>query len=285
MESLKETLSNYTDKELLDLYNNSRGDYVEEAIRLFDEEIARRGLDPAASGAAARSSVETAVEAAAAPVKNLRRSDFVPFGHPFLKTDVVTADAILRDGNIPYIIEEWREDAAASQISAAITGQTAGLDLPSCPAKFDIMVHKDALEKARELLGEHFETGTDGGVCVPRRTDIVDRLKSFSLYDIRMSDAAATEQIATDFSENEKKALIKLAETLLEEADMMEEHGRVVFFYDSMEPIVDKLKNNDMLTRTDFLAIIELCQIYCDDARYDRELNQTAASILSFFLE
>jgi len=283
MESLKEVLSNYTDQELLGRYNNSRGDYVEEALKLFEEEIARRGLD-AEAHAVARESVEATVDAAVAPVKNLRRADFVPLPHPFLKADVVTADAILRNGNVPYFIEEER-GAAADQVGAAITGQTGDIDLSPGSGKFNIMVYRDALEKARELISEHFEAEL-GGIYVPRLTDIVQRLKSFSLYDIRLSDAAAAELFEAGFSENEKNALIKLAEALLEEADKIEEEqGRVVFFYDSMEPLVDNLKNNKMLTRVDFLTIIELCQIYCDDPRYDVELNQTAASILSFFLE
>jgi len=284
MESLKETLSNYSDKELLDLYNNHRGDYVEEALKLFDEEIVRRGLD-ADAYATARESIEASVEAAEASVKNLRHADFVPLPHPFLKADVVTADAILRDGNVPYFIEEERACAAADQIGTAITGQTGDIDLPPVSGTFNIMVYKNALEKARELIGEHFEAEL-GGTYVPRLTDIVDRLKTFSLYDIRMSDAAAAEQFEVGLSEKERTALIKLAETLLEEADKMEEEqGRVVFFYDNMEPLIDKLKDNSMLTRTDFLAVIELCRTYCDDPRYDRELNQTAAAILSFFLE
>jgi hypothetical protein len=286
MEGLKEILSNYTDKELLDRYKTCRGDYVEEAVKLFDEELARRGLDPEAH-AAARDSVEAAVEAAVASAKNLKRADFAPLPHPFLKADVVTADAVLRGSNVPYIIEERRDGSAGQDgAGAVIMGQTGAVELPPGPAQFNIMVYKDAMEKARELIGEHFEAGIGDGVYVPRRTDVVDRLKSFSLYDIRMSDAAEAERLAVDFTEKERGALIKLAETLVAEADRIEEEqGRVVFFYDSMEPLAGKLKNGEALTRTDFLAIIELCQIYCDDPRYDAELNQTAASILSFFLE
>jgi len=285
MEGLKEVLSNYTDKELLDRYKTCRDEYVEEAVKLFDEEVARRGLDPAAH-AAAQNRVEAAIEAATASAKNLKRSDFAPYPHPFLKADVVTVDAVLRGSNVPYIIEERRENAPADQTGAAIMGQTGAVELPPGPAMFNILVYRDALEKARELIGEHFEAGIGGGVCVPRRTDAVDRLKSFSLYDIKISDAAAAERLEVDFSEKERSELIKLTETLIAEADRIEEEqGRVVFFYDGMEPLADKLKNREGLTRTDFLAIIELCQIYCDDPRYDAELNRTAASILSFFLE
>jgi hypothetical protein len=93
------------------------------------------------------------------------------------------------------------------------------------------------------------------------------------------------ETVEVEFEAGEKKELVKLAEMLLEEADEVEERGRVVFFYDSLEMVIEKLRGKGGFTRVDFLAIIELCQIYCDDLRYDSALNQTVLSILDFFME
>jgi hypothetical protein len=262
MESLKEALENYTDDKLLEVYRTQRDEYTAEAIKVFEEEIAKRGLDPA-SYAKSKERTEVATAAAEASVANLSRDEFEPIGPPFTKIDLLTADAILRNSKVPYFIKEC-EDA---------------------PDMFSVFVYRDALETARELIGEHFEVGPEGKYILSQ-SDIIDRLKSFSLYDIRISDAAAHEKLKVDFSWGEKSALIKLSDTLVSEVDAIEEQlGRVVFFYDTMEELSAKLKADAALTRTDFLAIIELCQIYCDDPRYDSELNQTASSILSFFLE
>jgi hypothetical protein len=264
MEALREALLNYTDERLLDVYRTQRDEYTPEAVKVFEEEISKRGLDPNARTAAEASERKEAAKAAAeASVANLSRDDFDPIGPPFTKIDLLTADAVLRNSKVPYFIKESE----------------------GAPGLFTVFVYKDSLETARDLISEHFEISADGQYILSQ-SDILDRLKSFSLYDIRISDAAAHEQLEVGFSESERSALIKLTETLISEADAIEsEQGRVVFFYDTLEDLAAKLKKDSPLTRTDFLAIIELCQIYCDDSRYDQELNHTVSSILSFFLE
>jgi len=267
MESLREVLADYSDKQLLDEYYKRLGDYTEEAQKVLEEEIARRNIDmKAAEADVQKEAAKTA--GVLAPGAVVKREDFCPLELVFSKTDILTANAILRDSKVPYYIEENSE-----------TKQAEGLET------FKIFVYKDAAPHAVELIEEHFSQGPDGRYIL-RDTDIIGRLKSFSFYDITFSPAAASEILDVSFSAGENGALAMLAQALLNEAEQIEEEQqRVVFFYDSLEPLISKLEGKDGFTRTDFLAILELCQIYCEDERYDPVLNQTVSSILSFFLE
>jgi len=293
MNSLMEVILEFTDEKLLDTCRNQRGEYTEEAVRIFEAEIARRGLNPddaADAGAEAETDAraETAATVACAAAAHLSREDFVPLPHPFTKSGALTADAVLRDSRIPYTIEKREDDPDACDIFV-YNGEAPRSRLGELltPAPYDLdALALNAVPRAIELIEEHFEAGPDGRYAL-RLSDIADRLKSFSLYDIRISDKAALEQIEVGFSDEEKNAIVKLATALIDETDQIEEErGRVVFFYDSMEPLIEKLSGGaSTLTRPDFLAIIEICQIYCDDPRYNPLLNQIAASILDFFLE
>jgi hypothetical protein len=285
-DSLREIVLEFTDEKLLDACRNRRGDYTEEAVKVFEDEIARRGLDPTALKAEERT--EKAEAIANAVAANLKREDFEPLPYPFTKSGVVTANAVLHSSNIPYTIEKrdgdtelydvliYNGEMPRSRLSELLTPAPYDSDIPTL----------GALPRAAELIEEHFEAGPDGCYAL-RQSDIVDRIKSFSLYDIKISEKAAMEQVEVGFSEEEKAEIVKLAEALMDEVDSIEEErGRVVFFYDSMEPLIDRLNGGaQALTRPDFLAIIEICQIYCDDPRYNPVLNHIASSILDFFLE
>jgi hypothetical protein len=286
MNSLKEIVLEFTDEKLLDVYRNQRGDYTEEAVRIFESEIARRGLDPTAC-AKAEERTEKATVIANAVAANLKRGDFEPLPYPFTKSGVVTANAVLRDSNIPYTVEK-RDGEPELYDVLVYKGEVSRSRLSEllAPAPYDSDLLIGALPRALELIEEHFNAGPDGCYAL-RQSDIVDRIKSFSLYDIKISEKAAMEQIEVGFSEEEKAEIIRFAAALLDETDMIEEErGRVVFFHDSMEPLIDRLNSGaSTLTRPDFLAIIEICQIYCDDPRYNPILNHIASSILDFFLE
>jgi len=299
MELLRESVLDFTDDRLLNIYRNQRGDYNPEAFKIFEDELARRGIDPSVT-VAVQERKELATACADAAVKSLNRDDFVPLEYPFSKLDAVTANAILHDSKVPYIIEKYVDPVAVDAVDSAGIFGTSGAAYSKAvfgaaaaeygyivdADLFSVCVYKDALEAAQELIDEHFEVCSKSNRYVMRQSDVIDRIKTFSLYDVRISDAAAYEEMEVDLSRQGRAAIVKLAEALLDEADMIEEkQGRVVFFYDSLESIIYKLKDGaSTLTRTEFLAIIELCQIYCEDERYDLVLNQVAASILDFFL-
>ena len=269
MEMLRETVLDFSDDRLLGIYRNERDEYNPEAFKIFEKEVARRGLDPSVV-AAAKERTEFAHTVAAAAAANLSRDDLAPLDHPFSKSDTVIANAILRDSKVPYIINKYDVPDAADGAGAEM---------------FAVLVYKDALSSAKELIHEQFEAGPNG-IYALRRSDIIDRIKAFNAYDVEISPAAADAAIEVDLQDRARSAIVRLAETLINEADAVEaDQGRVVFFYDSLEPLIEKLNRGaSSLTRTDFLAIIEICQIYCEDERYDSALNNTAASILDFFL-
>jgi hypothetical protein len=298
MEMLRETALDFTDDRLLDIYRNQRGDYNPEAFKIFTDELARRGIDPDAD-VAAKVRAEAANDLADAAAQNATREDFAPLPLPFSKTDALIANAILRDSKVPYLIDKYVDPVAAADasvgalageksatLSAILFGEHTVVNIAGDMELFAVLVYKSALSTAQKLIDEHFDVCPKGNRYISRHSDITDRIKSFSLYDLQISDAAAQELIDVDLSQQEKAAVVKLAKTLLKEAETIEEEqGRVVFFYDSLEAIADKLNGGaSSLSRTEFLAIIEMCQIYCDDERYDPALNHIAASILDFFL-
>jgi len=298
MEGLREAVLDFTDERLLDIYRNQRDDYHDDAFKIFADELSRRGIDPGAT-AAAQERTETACVAADAAVKHLNREDFVPLPYPFSKADVITANAILRDSKVPYIMDKYTDPAAAAAssvgalggdnsaiVSAVLFGEHLVVDVAGGLELFAALVYKPALTEAQELIDEHFDVCPTGTRYVPRNADVIERIKTFSLYDLKISDGAAHESVDVDLSEKERKAIVKLAETLIDESEKIEEErDMVVFFYDALETIIDKLNSGESsLTRTEFLAIIEICQIYCEDDRYDPVLNNIASSILDFFL-
>jgi hypothetical protein len=298
MDALRERVLDFTDDELLAVYRSERDGYTEEAFKVFEEEIARRGIDPAAA-VTAKVRTEVANDLADAAAQNARREDFTPLPLPFSKADALIANAILRDSKVPYLIDKYVDPVAAADatvgalageksatLSAVLFGEHTVVNVAGGMELFVVLVYKSALSTAQELIAEHFDVCPKGNRYIPRRSDIIDRIKSFSLYDLQIFDGAAHESVDVGLSEIERKAIVKLAETLLDESERIEEErGMVVFFYDSLEPMIKKLKKNkSSFTRTEFLAIIEICQIYCDDECYDPALNPVAQSILDFFM-
>ncbi|MDR2578543.1 MAG: hypothetical protein LBC70_07030 [Chitinispirillales bacterium] len=283
MNNLRETVQDFSDEKLLNIYHTMRDEYTEEAFKIFEEEIARRNLDTTVN---ANERTEMAIAAAAAAVASLSRDDFHPLECYFSKSDVLIANSILNDSKIPYFIKK-QEDAEKYDIYVYRDEEPprsrVGELLTPAPFIEDQKV-MSALGQALSLIHEHFEPGEDGQYFL-RRTDALGRLKSFNINDMKFSERAAREVLDVEFSAQEKKELAKLAELLIDEADSVEERGRVVFFYDSLEAVIEKLRGKGGFTRVDFLVIVELCQVYCDDPRYDAALNQTASSILDFFME
>ncbi|MCL2219419.1 MAG: hypothetical protein FWC23_03490 [Chitinispirillia bacterium] len=287
MELLRESVLDFTDERLLDIYRNQREDYHPDAFVIFGDEMARRGIDPNAKVAAAERT-EFAAACADAAARNLNRDDFVPLDHPFAKADAVIANTILHDSKIPYVMVKHDLTHIEQSDSVVDTSVFGIVPVPTEIEAFNVMVYKDALPAAKELIEEHFEVDKKyyGGFYTLRQTDFIERLKRFNFNDITMSDNAAHEHIDVDLSKEERAAIAVLACMLMDEADAIEdEQCRIVFFYDSLEGIIDKMKSGaPSLTRTEFLAIIEMCQIYCEDERYNPALNNIASSILDFLM-
>jgi hypothetical protein len=112
-----------------------------------------------------------------------------------------------------------------------------------------------------------------------------DQLKSFNFHDIHISEKEAKELIDVEFSSEELEVITNYGQRLLAEVETIEKQ-RVVFFYDSVEPLLELLqKNADKLTRTDLLTVLEILQIYCDDPQFPEFMDEAIMTLLSFFNE
>jgi hypothetical protein len=254
MDTLRKTVLDFTDEELLDIYCYQRKEYTEEACKIFETEIINRGLNPV-SYAEKKEYTKTAVS-------------IEPLPFPFSEADISAVDAILNNNKIPYAINEYNG---------------LGIDDNSNIRTFSIFVYKSMLPNAQMLIEEHFEGCSACGRYIIHRMDIIDRIKTFCLNDVDIGDTVVHNNFK--FSDKERVGIIRLAEILMEEIDQIEERsGRTIFFYDNLEALIKKLNHNSLeFTSMDFLAIIELLQIYCDDERYDPILNQMASVMLDFF--
>lgn len=262
MQNLREALQYYSDEQLLEQYYDHRQDYTQEALNVMSEEIARRNINREDFK---KEKLERGENLAFMP-ENLAKEDFAPLECSFSRADIITVYTILRDSKIVFYIDKPDSEEEKQKV-------------------YTVSVLKSSFDQARELLEEHFVPNEEG-MYVLRDSDVKTRLKAFSFSDVQMSEEASREELEVSFSDEERAEFARLGERLLDEADQIEaQQQRVIFFYDTLEEMVEKLKNQKVLklTRTDLLAILEVCQIYCDDPQFPHVLDQTVASLLSFF--
>lgn len=280
MNALEEKVKLSTDEELLELLAII-DEYTEEAQAIIRDEVARRDL----SGVKKVDKIE--IECVnGATIKKYNADDFVALENPFSRVNITIVDSILRESEVPHLIKirDPNQTMVPVPTYKDVYTQASTLSTDITIETFTVSVHKDFADKARAMIEEHFEV--DGnGFYAPRDNDIIDRLKRFGFNDVRLSPKESEEILEVDFSAQEKESIKKYAKLLLEETDIIEEErGQIVFFYDSLEPLIEKLNGAGGITRVDFLAIIEVCKLYCEDPRYDGSLNAIAESILDFFL-
>lgn len=263
MELLKETIKDLSDEELINQYLNHREEYTPEAFSIIEDEVNSRNID------------KSLLEKKPVPeikkgVLNLDSDDFIQFENTFTRSDLMAAISILKEYGILFYA-----DNPTSVDFIPLESEIS--------KRFTIHVHKEHAEKAHELLDEHFEkVGSDyiSRYCGPK-----DQLKSFNFHDIRISENEAKEQIDVGFSPEEIEVITRYGQRLLAEVDTIEEQ-RVVFFYDSVEPLLELLKKNAVkLTRSDLLTILEIFQIYCDDSQFPEFMDEAIMTLLSFFTE
>lgn len=269
MEHLREQIAGYTDEYLVEQYTKYKEDYTPEAVGMLEDEIGKRQINISDFD-----KVKTVVETNVAPQKvfNLDRDDFVCFDHDFSSLDIQLAITILRDNDIVYFV-----DNPSSSDSIPLENETS--------RRFTVEVHKDWVEKAHELLDEHF-TKTNGNYVL-RYASPRDRLKSFNFHDIHVSEYEAKEILNVDFNDEEKKTILHYGARLLNEVDEIEKlQDKIIFYYDSIEGVTEKLESDSgKLNRYDLLTILEIFQVYCDDSAFPESINDTIAALLSFFIE
>jgi hypothetical protein len=265
MDQFKEVIRNYTDEQLFDQYTRHREEYLPEVQALLDAEFKKRNLDTrqTAPSDGAEPEIETI---------HLDSKDFKPFDHVFNRIDLQLATAILRENGIVFYIDNPKS-----------TDTIPLEDEASKP--FTIHVHERVFDKAHELLDEHFEK-SDGRYRA-KNMGVKDRLRSFSFNDLHLSEIEAAEIIEVDFTAEEKSAIVAFGKKVLEECDKIEaEQSRVIFYYDTIEDLIGHLSSDGelLLSRTELLTILEILQIFLDDAAFPSFMNESISTLLSFFM-
>ena len=268
MEQLLEVIQKYSNKHLLEQYIDHQEEYVPDALKLLKKEIENRNIKQEEIDAYLKLK-----EVIPEDNKPLDTKDFIPFDHSFSHTDIILAVAVLRDSKVIFFVDNPE------------SSDTIPLESESVK-KYAIHVHKDNIEKAHELLDEHFVK--EDGIYSFKHAGAIERLKAFSFHDLHLSELEAAETIEVDLTSDERKVIIQYGNRLLEEVDKIEEvQERVVFYYDSVESLIGYIEEeeNKLLSRSDLLAILEILQIYCQDVDFPSTTNDAIATLLGFFLD
>lgn len=268
MNELQETVKNYTNDYLLEQYLDHHQSYTPEAISILKKEMDLRGISQVNIDEHIKKKENVEAEK-----KPLDTKDFVAFDHTFSHTDILLATAILRGSEIIFYIDN------------PSSSDTIPLETEA-NKRFTIHVHTDHIDKTHELLEEHFDK--DNGMYLLKNENPVERLKTFSFNDLHFNEFEAAEEIESSFTIDERRVIIHYGNRLLDEVDQIEsEQERVVFYYDSIESLIQNMenKNCNKFSRTDLLTILEILQIYCKDKDFPSTMDEAITTLLSFFLE
>jgi hypothetical protein len=274
MSELERALAEYSDGELLDQYFNHKNEYTPEALDIMRHEVARRNLNEENLKTLLPRQTSGEVEVGeGGSILHYNTGDFESFDHVFTHTDVLLAHAVLRDNKVPFYVDN--------------PGSTDTLPIQSeAETRYTIHVHKQYVQKAHEILDEHFVK--ENGVYAFRHSSVKDRLKAFNFHDLHLTELEAKEEIEVTIPGEEKAAIVRYAKRLLEEADKVEtEQERVLFYYDILEPLIGRLETGTQtvsLSRTALLAVLEVFQVYCGDPEFPGTLDPTIGILLGFFL-
>jgi hypothetical protein len=262
MNDLRHAIKELTDEQLLTACFREKDQYTAEALAILREELSNRGLpeeQPAGTNADA------------APV-SLSSDDFVKFDYSFSRTDLLLATAVLRDNDVPFFVDN----------------PTSTDILPfenESEKRFTIHIHKTSVTKTHELLDEHFVKADNRYLL--KYTEARDRLRAFNFNDIQLTDDASAEELDVAFTADEKKTVIELGRRLLNEADTIEKkQDRILFYYDSIEPLIGRLEERDRssLSRNDLLTVIEILQVYASEDALPPSMDDMITQLLAFFL-
>jgi hypothetical protein len=265
MSDLRETISDFTDRELVEACYRKKEDYTPEAMAIIREEIERRGLTEAV--------VEEAGEKAVDPATlRMGSEDFVVLDHFFSATDLLLASAVLRDNAVPFFTDN--------------PSSTGMLPIETEAAKqFKVHIHKDFVAKAHELLDEHF--ALEGNRYLLRYEGARARLRAFNFHDLQPVEPTEHEDFEVSLTEEEKGVVIALGRRLQQEADTIEkEQDRILFYFDSIDSLLEQLAEtgNTALSRNDLLTLLEILQVYIDDPALPPFMDEAISQLLSLFL-
>jgi hypothetical protein len=259
-ENLRDFARNESDEALVRIVHRERDNYTADALRAFEEELRARNLDPA--------ELERLKAGEERPIE-YKKDDFVALDKGFSQTDMLLVDSALRERRLPFYVD---------------SSQASGIFDTEGPSRvFSVHVYKERLEEAKELIAEHFT----GGEAVYSRKDLPprERLKAVSFSDVGQQIPAAGSELDVQFSAEEREAIAHLGDRLLLEADKIEaEQGQTLFYYDSLDDVLRKLRGEGRQSWTvnDVLAIMEILQTYAADPAFPPALDDTVAGLLDF---
>lgn len=272
-EDLKERLQSYSTPFLLEQYVYQKNEYTPEAIAVIEREIASRNISPADIDEFAKKGlVGDEGIAGNVEVRHFKREDFVKLDGAFAKSEGALIRAMFAEENIPHFLDA---NVTISPVGDQVQKQLV-----------HVYVHKEYCDKAKSLVGTHFDAGTEG-VYTVKYSGIHDRLKSFSFQDIVQTEITDAEIVGVSFSREEKDVLLRYGRRLPGEIDGIEgTQDRIVFFSDNVEELVERLSEDDpSLSKTDLLTALEILQIYCDEPDFPPAGLGIAEALLSFFTQ
>jgi hypothetical protein len=264
---LHETIKNYTDRFLVEQFYLSRDQYTEEAAKALEEEIGRRGIK--------QEEIDSVLSADSGDeevrIVHYDKKDFTLLDGAFTTNDSLLVRSMLEQHKIPSFADN----------SAALLPFN-GEELDTHLVKF--YVHNDSIEAARAVIAEHYDLKE--GRYIIKYNDLKTRLKSFNFYEIPPYILESKEIVDVEFAPEEKAVLETFGSRLLNEVDLIEStQERVVFYYDSIENFLDRLRSKDKprFTRNDLLTALEILQIYCDDPDFPDAAGGVIEALIGFF--
>lgn len=265
--SLRDTIKAFSNSYLIEQLYLGRDQYTEEAIKVLEEEISRRKIGKEEIDSVLSQSKETQ------PVETVHydKKDFTLLSGAFTTNDSLLVRSMLAQHKVPFFADN----------SAALLPFTGG-ELDTHLVKF--YIHNDFLAAARAIITEHYELIDNRYTMI--YNDLKTRLKSFNFYEISQAILESKELSGVEFTQAEKDLLITFGSRLLAEVDEIESRqDRVVFYYDSLEDFIERLRSQPepKLTRNDLLTALEILQIYCDDAAFPDAAGSIVEALLVFF--
>jgi len=267
--SLEEQIATYTTPQLLEQLVHEKDQYTAKALEIIKKEIAKRGVTQDDIDEFTKQNIldDEGVNGNV-QVTHLKKEDFVRVDGFFIHKDAVILRAIFTEEEVPFYFDVTLASAEKPSDKRELVA---------------VFVFKKNADQAGALIASHFDS--IDGIYSIKTGDIRERLHTFSFQEIQQEHIKSAEIVDVSFSQQEKNVLLFYGSRLLDDIDEIEtEQQRIVFFYDHVEELIEKLGEPDpFLSVTDLLASLEILQIYCDDTDFPDAGLGIAEALIAFF--
>jgi len=269
---LHEAVQHFNNEHLIEQYYLEKNQYTEEALEVLKQEIDRRMLS--------QEDIDAVLTAHVIPesddsymIQHFDKSEYEVIEGAFTPNDALVVRSMLAELSIPLLM-----DTSAAKLIPGLGEQSSH--------PIVLLVHRDYKEQALSLIAEHFDL--NDMLYSLKYSDTLSRLKSFNFYEVPQAILSSQEITAVNLSQSEKDVLITFGRRLLDEADTIEiQQERVIFYYDAVEPLIERLEKTEIpqLSHTDLLTALEMLQIYCTAPDFTGEAMNIAEGLLHFFAD